>query len=261
MKVLIIEDETPAAEKLERYLHRYDEQIEIQAVLKSVKESIEWLKENEPSVDLIFMDIQLLDGKSFEIFDQVDVQTPVIFTTAYDEYAVEAFKVNSVGYLMKPITFKDLEAAMSKADKMATSLSKGTSETDDTVKTILKELRSDKKAYKNRFMVKIGDHIKSIPAEDIKLFYAEGRDAYLISKEDRKFIVDFNLEQLEGLLDPRLFQRVNRTFILNINSIKDVVVYSNSRLKVIANYETERDIIISREKVPAFKSWIDGNPA
>ena len=260
MKILIIEDEGPAAEKLERYLKRYDDTITVVQVIKTVRESVEWLSGNRDSVDLIFMDIQLQDGKSFEIFDQVDVQTPVIFTTAYDEYALEAFKVNSVGYLMKPITYGDLEEAMIKTHKMADSIGKPSSSTDLTVKQIIDEIRSFERSYKNRFMVKIGDHIRSVPAEKIKLFYAEGRDAYLVTNEDRKYIIDFNLEQLEDLLDPMVFMRVNRSFVLNIHTIKDVIVYSNSRLKVIPDYETEKEIIISREKVPVFKNWIDGNP-
>ena len=260
MKVLIIEDEGPAAEKLERYLQRYDPKVNVVGILKTVKDSVEWLSQNSQTVELIFMDIQLLDGKSFEIFDQVDVQTPVIFVTAYDEYALEAFKVNSLGYLMKPITYKDLEEAMEKVGKMADSMSKGAATTDQTIRRVLKELRSSEKAFKNRFMVKVGDHIRSVPSEKIKLFYADGRDAYLVNHDDRKYIVDFNLEQLEDLLDPSVFMRVNRSFILNIHVIKDVVVYSNSRLKVIPDYQMDKEIIISREKVPVFKSWIDGDP-
>jgi len=260
MKVLIIEDETPAAEKLERYLARYDQDIEVLAILKSVESSVAWLSSSPDLAELIFMDIQLLDGKSFEIFEKTQVDSPIIFTTAYDEYAVEAFKVNSLAYLLKPIIFDDLSQALDKFSNLQKKLGKSSNgdTSDETLQKVLASLNKPAKSYKTRFMVKIGDHIKSIPVPDIKLFFADGRDAYMVTEEGRKFIVDFKLEKLEELLDPQNFMRVNRTFILNINSIKDVIVYSNSRLKVIPDMELDKEIIISREKVPLFKNWIDG---
>lgn len=250
MNVLIVEDELPAAEKLERYLQRYDTTIQVEATLRSVAESVTWFQTNK-APDLVFMDIQLLDGKSFDIFRQVDVESPIIFTTAYDEYALEAFKVNSIAYLLKPYSFDDLSSAIDKAKKM-----KG----DDSlaIKSLLDNLHGTV-SYKSRFMVKIGDHIKTIATDQIRVFYAEGRNAYLLTEEKRKYIIDYNLEQLEEILDPAVFMRVNRSFILHIESIKDVIVYSNSRLKVITDQSLDREIIISREKVPLFKSWIDGN--
>lgn len=261
MKVLIIEDETPAAEKLERYLSRLDEPMEVLAILKSVESSVAWFKTNPDLVDLVFMDIQLQDGKSFEIFDSTNVNAPIIFTTAFDEFAIDAFKVNGIAYLLKPLTFDDLKEAFKKVGNLRNSLPNqgNTKESDsDNLKSLLSKLTGQDKIYKNRFMVKVGDHIKSIPTEDIKLFFAEGRIAYLITGEGRKFIIDYKLEELENLLDPSNFMRVNRTFILHINNIKDVIVYSNSRLKVITDQKLDKDIIISREKVPQFKNWIDG---
>ena len=253
MRVLIIEDEIPAAEKLVRYLKKYDEDVEVLATLQSVKESVKWLKEHGNEPEIILMDIQLIDGKSFLIFDQVDVVKPIIFTTAFDEYAIKAFEVNSIAYLLKPVTLDDLSAALDKYRK----LSKTTDELMH-VTEILKSL-SVGKSYKNRFMVKIGDHIRSVTTDQIALFFAEGRNAYIVNTEGRKLIIDFKMEELEEILDPRQFFRLNRTFIISINAIKDVLVYSNSRLKVIPTVELDKEMIVSREKVQVFKSWFDGN--
>jgi len=258
MKVLIIEDETPAAEKLARYLKRLEESIEVLAILQSVKDSVDWFKSNPDLADLVFMDIQLTDGKSFDIFEKTKVLAPIIFTTAYDEYAIEAFKVNGIAYLLKPITFEDIEEAFEKVHSLKSKLGEKKENSTDDLNQLLSKLGGQTQVYKNRFMVKIGDHIKSIPTADISIFFAEGRDAYIINKEGRKYIIDYKLEQLEDILDPIDFLRVNRSFILRIDSIKDVIVYSNSRLKVIPEQEVDREIIISREKVPQFKAWIDG---
>lgn len=258
MKALIIEDETPAAEKLERYLKRFDPNSEVLAILKSVESSVAWLTANPLLADIIFMDIQLLDGKCFEIFEKTKVESPIIFTTAYDEYALEAFKVNSVAYLIKPITFDDISQALDKVSALKKTFNKSEIEDSFVLQKMLADMGKPYKSYKNRFMVKVGDHIKSIPTDNIKLFFADGRTAWLVTDEGRKYIIDFKLEQLEDLLDPVHFQRVNRTFILNINCIKDVIVFSNSRLKVIPDQTLDKEIIISREKVPQFKDWIDG---
>jgi two-component system, LytTR family, response regulator len=253
MNVLIIEDEVPAAEKLERYLIKYDPKVNIIAKLDSVASSVTFLKEHYQSVDLIFMDIQLIDGLSFQIFQQVEVKKPVIFTTAFNEYALDAFKVNSIDYLLKPVTFTDLSSSLKKFNDL-----KNHFQLSGDLQAKLKETGAIKKTYKNRFMVKLGEHIRSVTTDNIVLFYAEGRDAYLVTTQNRKFIIDYTLEALEELLDPTIFFRLNRTFIININSIKDVLVYSNSRLKIILNQEFDKEIIVSREKVNDFKNWFDG---
>jgi two-component system LytT family response regulator len=255
MKVILIEDEVPAAEKLERYLLKYDESIEILGIFNSVKDSVHWLTENQEKVDLIFMDIQLVDGLSFQIFQQVQVRKPVIFITAFNEFALDAFKVNSIDYLLKPITFTDLSASLKKLEALREQLTWSDQKTEQ-----LKEAFSTPKTkdHKTRFMVKLGDHIRSITADQIALFYAEGRDVYLITTQARKFIVDYTLETLEDLLDPAVFYRVNRSFILNIHFIKDVMVYSNSRLKITLTQDFDKEIIVSREKVNEFKEWFDG---
>jgi len=255
MKVLIIEDETPAAEKLERYLHKYDPTCEIVGILDSAASSIEWLKKASPVPDLIFMDIQLKDGLSFQIFQQVTVKIPVIFTTAFNEFALDAFKVNSIDYLLKPITFTALSASLSKLESLRTQLHLGTDQTE-RVKHAFDNLKT--KDYKTRFMVKLGEHIRSITTDQITLLYADGRDVYLVTQQNRKFIIDYTLEALENILDPKVFFRLNRTFILNINAIKDVLVYSNSRLKITVTQEFDKEIIVSREKVGEFKEWFDG---
>lgn len=255
MNVLIIEDEIPAAEKLTRYLAKYDQGITVAAHLKSVQEAVHWLSERQESIDLIFMDIQLTDGISFQIFQQVNIRKPVIFITAFNEFALDAFKVNSIDYLLKPITFTDLSASLKKLDTLREQLNWNSQKTEQ-----LRETFATPKsiAYKNRFMVKLGDHIRSITSDQISLFYADGRDVYLVTTQSRKFIIDYTLETLEELLEPKTFFRLNRTFIININAIKDVVVYSNSRLKIMLTQDFDKEIIVSREKVSVFKEWFDG---
>jgi two-component system LytT family response regulator len=255
MKLVIIEDEVPAADKLERYLLKYDASNQVIARLTSVRDSVEWLQKNQEGTDLIFMDIQLIDGLSFQIFQQVVIRKPVIFITAFNEFALDAFKVNSIDYLLKPITFSDLSASMNKLQNLREQLQWNKEKTNQLQEAFNTPKTKD---YKNRFMVKLGDHIRSITADQICLFYAEGRDVYLVTTQPRKFIIDYTLETLEDLVEPKNFFRINRTYILNINSIKDVIVYSNSRLKITLTLEFDKEIIVSREKVGAFKEWFDG---
>jgi two-component system LytT family response regulator len=258
MRVFVIEDEIPAAEKIERLLKRYDESIEIAGRAMSVKEAVQWVQE-DGEADLLIMDIQLTDGLSFEIFKSVELEIPVIFTTAYNEYAIEAFKANSIDYLLKPIGFDALSEAIDKFKKLKKRLgAEGKSEADSVIDLQAALQMLSKRSYKTRFMVKIGEHIKSITTDQIDLFYAEGRNAYIVNKEGRRLIIDYKLETLEEMLDPQKFFRVNRTFIIEINAIKDVLVYSNSRLKIMLNQDFDREIIVSREKVGSFKQWFDG---
>lgn len=258
MKVLIIEDESPAAEKLERYLHKFDPSIEIMGVLDSAAAAVERLKSGDKP-DLIFMDIQLRDGLSFQIFQQVSVRTPVIFTTAFNEFALDAFKVNSIDYLLKPITFTALSASMQKLGTMKAALNNDDQE--KRVNAVFSNPDLKTKDYKTRFMVKFGEHIRSITTDQIVVLFADGRDVYLVTQQNRKFIIDYTLEALEDVLDPQQFFRPNRTFIININAIKEVLVYSNSRLKVLLTQEFDKEIIVSREKVGEFKEWFDGSGA
>jgi two-component system, LytTR family, response regulator len=254
LKVLIIEDEAPASEKLERYLAKYSTSISVVAKLISAEESVKWLAEHQQEVDLIFMDIQLTDGLSFSIFQQVKVEKPVIFITAFNEYALDAFKVNSIDYLLKPVTYTDLAASLSKLENLKAQLNWSPAQ----VEAVKSALGPSGKSYKNRFMVKLGDHIKSITSDQISFFFADGRDVYLVTNQLRKFIIDYTLEALEEILDPKMFYRINRSYIVNINAIQDVVVYSNSRLKITPAIKWENEMVVSREKVGDFKNWFDG---
>jgi DNA-binding LytR/AlgR family response regulator len=256
MNVLIIEDEKPAAAKLSMLIQSILPEVTIVAILQSIKQSVNWLKENSNAYDLLFLDIQLADGKSFEIFKQVRIDKPIIFTTAYNEYAVEAFKVNSIDYLLKPVTKERLQESLNKLDILRKNLP--TAENTSQMVALQKVLANLQKQYKNRFMVKVGEHIKSVTSDKIAYFFAEGRTLFLFTLKGRKFIIDYTLEELESLLEPDMFFRVNRSFTINIHAITDVVVFSNSRLKIITEFAPPKEIIVSREKVPAFKDWFDG---
>ncbi|MFY0631273.1 MAG: response regulator transcription factor [Flavobacteriaceae bacterium] len=252
MKVVIIEDENLAAEKLERYLLKFDADTEVVTQQTSIEGAVTWFQNNEEGYDVVFMDIQLTDGLSFEIFHKTKINKPVIFTTAFDEYAIDAFKVNSVDYILKPITFTDVSKAINKLKSMQNifGIGKAIEEVEKMV---------GRKKLKDRFLVRLGNHIHSIKVEDIALFYAEGRTVYLVTNENKKFILDYKLEDLCELLETSLFYRVNRTFIININTIQDVVVYSSNRLKVTPKTRVDKEIIVSREKVSSFKKWFEGN--
>ena len=257
MKVLIIEDEKPAAEKLERHLKKYDTAIEVVDKLTTVDKAVQWFSNTPPPIDLIFMDIQLTDGLSFDIFKQAQVNKPVIFTTAFNEYAMEAFKGNGIDYLLKPITYEAVAGSLQKLEGLRKSLSSGqTAPAFTQLEQALHLLQ--KKNYKNRFMVRTGEHIHSIPAPEIGLFYAEDRNVFLLAENRKKYIIDYKMEDLEDILDPALFFRVNRTFIVNINTIKDVIVYSNSRLLIRLTTDCDKEIIVSRERVQEFKDWFNG---
>jgi len=256
MKILIVEDEKPAIEKLEHLLLKYDEEIEIVGKCYSVDQTVKWINDPKNHADLMFLDIQLTDGLSFEIFERTNVNTPVIFITAYNEYALQAFKVNSIDYLLKPLNYDDLYNSMEKIKVMRENLPANKERIHyDELNRVLLQMN---KTYKNRFLVKVGDHIKSIKAENISLFYAEGRTVFIITNKQNKYIIDYTLEELEKSLDPDIFFRPNRSFIVNINAIKDVVVYSNSRLMILLNENFEKEIIVSRDKVVQLKTWFEG---
>jgi two-component system LytT family response regulator len=250
MNIVLIEDEHLAAEKLERYLLKYNSEIKVLTILSSISDAVNWFQ-NNANYDVVFMDIQLTDGLSFEIFSQIKISKPVIFTTAFDEYAVDAFKVNSIDYVLKPITFTDISKAMNKLKLMQNIFS------SETVSNVLEMVHQKKE--KDRFLVRLGNHIYSIKTAEISLFYAEGRTVYLVTNENKKFIIDFKLEDLNNVLKSTSFFRVNRSFIVNINAIKDVIVYSNSRLKITPKATIDKEIIVSREKVNIFKTWLEGN--
>ena len=255
MKVVIIEDENPAIVKLENLLKEYDANIKVVAKLTSVKESVNWISNNIDIPDLYFMDIQLTDGLSFDIFEQISINKPIIFITAYNEYAIQAFKVNSIDYLLKPLSFKDLSNSLNKISILRENLPQFDNIQYKELSRMLVQLQ---KKYKTRFITKVGDHIKSIKTENIQLFFAEGRTVYIITAKGNRYIIDYTLEDLIKNVDPEVFFRANRTFIININAIEDVLVYSNSRLLIKLNFNFDKEIIVSREKVSLLKAWFEG---
>ena len=251
MRVLIIEDEPRAAKRLEKLITEVDSSITVIGSTESIRESVSFLESNK-SIDLIFSDIQLADGLSFKIFDQIEPACPIIFTTAYDQYALNAFKTNGIDYLLKPVTNEDLTKAISKFRKMSMNVSA------QELFAITQSFTDRGKSYKTRFMVKVGEHIHSIPVDGISHFSSEHKATFLYSAESKKFIIDYSLEQLIDMLDPKLFFRVSRKYIVAIDFIVDVISYSNSRLKIKPSTTQKEDIIVSREKVTDFKKWLDG---
>lgn len=250
MTVIIIEDEKPSARRLQRMLSDLD--IEAKTMLHSVEESITWFQENEHP-DLIFLDIQLSDGLSFEIFDAIDVKSAIIFTTAYDEYALQAFKLNSIDYLLKPIDDDDLSHAIKQYKENTTKNQNLSIDFNDIKKLLVNPIERE---YKKRFSVKVGQHLKLINIDDIECFYSENKGTYLHTSEGRNYLIDSTLEQLEDQLEPQTFYRINRKFFVNINAIKDMVSYTNSRLQIKLNSFKEMDVIVARERVKSFKEWL-----
>ena len=254
MKIIIIEDEKPAARLLQRKLEKLNFKTEI--MLHSVEESLEWFSKNQHP-DLIFLDIQLSDGLSFEIFEKIEIKSAVIFTTAYDEYALRAFKLNSIDYLLKPIDEEDLETAITKFESRFTKETNRLLDYKADFNQIRKMLSNpSEKVFKKRFTVKIGQHLKVISTEEIECFFSENKGTYLHTFDNRNYLIESSLETLEQELDDKEFYRISRKFIIPLKSIKEILVFSNSRLKVVLPTYKEDDVIVSREKVSDFKNWI-----
>jgi len=250
MRTIIIEDEKPAARLLQRKLEKLGIGAEI--MLHSVEEALEWFSKNEHP-ELIFLDIQLSDGLSFEIFEAIEIKSAVIFTTAYDEYALKAFKLNSIDYLLKPIDEDELGVAVSKY-KLRLPKQETLQLDFDQIKKMLSN--PFEKNHKKRFTVKIGQHIKVILTEEIECFYSENKGTYIHTFDNRDYLVESTLEVLENELDPLEFFRVSRKFIIPLKAIKEIVLYSNSRLKIILPSYKDDEVVVSREKVAGFKNWI-----
>ena len=249
MKVVIIEDERLAAEKLADLLRQAEPDIKILKVLESVEDSVNWFSQH-PVPDLVFMDIQLEDGISFEIFESVNIRAPVIFTTAFDEYAIRAFKVNSVDYLLKPIQKEELFKAMLKFKQ----LHSGKGSFEDQVARVIEQFS---RKYKSRFFIKTGTRFQSIPVAKICAFYVEERSTFLQTLEGKRYDLDHSLDQLQSMIDPEQFFRVNRNFLVNINCIEEIISYSVTRLKLKLEKGPEEGVIVSRDKVSEFKKWMD----
>ncbi|MBT8243779.1 MAG: response regulator transcription factor [Winogradskyella sp.] len=251
MNVIIIEDEKPSARRLQRMLNAIDVHVEI--MLHSVEEALHWFQKNTHP-ELIFLDIQLSDGLSFEIFDAVEIKSAVIFTTAYDEYALQAFKLNSVDYLLKPIDEDDLKTAVDKFKNRAPQTQVVTLDFNDIKNLLVNPIERE---YKKRFSVKVGQHLKLINIEDIECIYSENKGTYAYTKEGRNYLLDSTLDQLENELEPHIFFRISRKFYVNINAINDMVSYTNSRLQIKLNTFKNQDIIVARERVRDFKNWLE----
>jgi two-component system response regulator LytT len=249
MNCLIVEDEKVAAERLSGLIKKCDPAIDITEVVQTVKNAVQWLNTHQ-APDLIFMDIQLADGLSFEIFEQTIVKTPVIFTTAYDEYALKAFKVNSIDYLLKPIDQKELKNAIDKFKE--NNLPK-----EIPAQVFDNILHSLTKNHKNKFVIKVGEHIKVFTTEDVQCFYSIVKNTFLQNYSGRDYAISYSLDQLEDLLDPSMFFRINRKFIVSSSAISDIISFSNSRLQVKLNSNKSDDLIVSREKVQDFKKWLE----
>ncbi|MBX2966175.1 MAG: response regulator transcription factor [Cyclobacteriaceae bacterium] len=252
MNVLIIEDEAQAARLLESLITELVPHAHVMGRTDSVKNSVKWLESN-PAPDLIFMDIQLGDGLSFEIFEKTEVKSPVVFTTAYDEYALKAFKVNSIDYILKPIDKEELQAALKKYSNLSGSLTTSSALTGSINKVV--ELLSRK--YKERFVVKVGEHLRTIEVKDIYYFYSADKATFCQTRDNRRQVLDLPLDQLEDVVDPLLFFRINRKYLVSASSLQDIINYTNSRLKLVLAGSEDNDIIVSRERVQAFRQWLD----
>ncbi|AKA33821.1 MAG: DNA-binding response regulator [Muricauda sp.] len=251
MNAIIIEDEKPAARRLQRLLNGMG--VNVSTLLHSVEESIEWFQANTHP-DLIFLDIQLSDGLSFEIFDVIDVKSAIIFTTAYDEYALQAFKLNSIDYLLKPIDDEELEKAVKKYEAFKPGQEKLAVDFEDIKKLLTNPLERE---YKKRFTTKVGQHLKIINADEVECFYSENKGTYAATTDGRNYLLDTTLENLEPELSPENFFRVSRKFFVNVAHIKDIISYTNSRLQIKMNTFNEQEIIVSRERVKDFKLWLE----
>lgn len=251
MKILIVEDEDLAVKKLKRTLASVDSSLEVAGVTDSISGTVEWLQNND-APDLILMDIELADGQSFAIFDLVKVNSPVIFTTSYNEYALKAFKVNSIDYLLKPVEPEDLDIALKKFRSLSNS------NTSMAIQSLVEELQQKlaPKEYRKRFLVKNGQKLVSIDIQDISYFYSDGRINLFKTKNNRKFIVDYTMDELEEMLNPQDYFRVNRSFYISVPSVEKIDDYFGNRLILQLLPPTDKEVVVSREKVMAFKRWM-----
>ena len=252
LRVVIIEDEAPAFRRLQKILEEVEPDVELLEVLDSVEEAVKWIRENELP-DLIFMDIQLSDGISFEIFDEVTISCPVIFTTAFDEYMLKAFKVNSIDYLLKPIKVEDLRASLSKLKSHKNHFS----ESGFSIQEVLKQIQGGNLTFKSRFLIKIGDKMLSVETDQVAYFQTRNGVVHLTTLSERTYLMDQSLDELESLLDPARFFRANRQFIVAFQSIHTVHRYHKGKLLVETRPSSKEDIVVSAEKSTKFKSWLD----
>lgn len=250
MRILIVEDEELAVKKLQKTLELVNPDAEVVGFADSIKSTVEWLQDN-PQPDLILMDIELADGQSFEIFNLFEVKSPVIFTTSYDEFALKAFKVNSVDYLLKPIQKDELKSALDKYQKMKTG-------SDVNLDVLVRELQQklQPKEYRKRFLVKHGQKLVSVEIGEIAYFYSDGRLNFFKTTDNRKFVVDYTMDELEEMLDPAEYFRISRSFYVSVSSIEKIDDYFGNRLILALRPAVDKEALVSREKVTDFKKWM-----
>ena len=248
MKVIILEDENRAVNHLKRLIQLVAPEMEVTGIFDTVRETVHYLEE-EPSVDLIFSDVQLADGISFEIFSRVSVKCPIIFTTAYDTYAIEAFNTNGIDYLLKPIEEERLRKAIEKTRQFTTRI--------DLEGLLNLRMGTDHRKTKSRFMVKVGEKIRTIMVEEILAFYSFEKTTFLHTSTHRNYIVDYSLEELESMLDQERFFKINRKYILSIDACSQIIAWSNNRLKIEVEGIDDSKIVVARERVREFKAWLD----
>ncbi len=253
MNTLIIEDEPLAATHLQTLIQEYNQEFEIIEIIDSVESAVVWLKNNEHP-PLIFMDIHLGDGDCFEIFNQVQIDSSIIFTTAYDQYAIKAFKVNSIDYLLKPLNKEDLFSALDKYNSLNQAIKPKISSND--INQLLEAIH--KPTFKERFVVKVGTHIRPVNISDITCFYSLEKATYLITTEGKHYLIDFALDKLQEILNPSLFFRISRKHIVAIHAIKDVINQSSTRAKVKLTVAMDDELVVSRDKIKPFKFWLEG---
>lgn len=257
MKILIVEDEDLAVKKIRKTLHEVDENASVVGITDSIASTTDWLLTNT-APDLILMDIELSDGQSFEIFNRVPVKSAVIFTTSYDEFALKAFKVNSIDYLLKPVQKEDLQAALNKYKQMKTVYASGEIKNEINVDALVKELQQklQPKEFRKRFLVKHGQKLVSIETEDIAYFFSDGRLNFFKTYDNKKFVVDYTMDELEDMLDMKKYFRISRSFYVSVKSIDQIHDYFGNRLLLHLKPAVEKEAIVSREKVTDFKKWM-----
>lgn len=252
MNILIIEDEELAASRLEKLVKELIPSAIILDRIDTVTRAVVFFKSN-PAPDLTLMDIQLADGISFEIFQQCDVKSPVIFTTAYDEYALRAFKVNSIDYILKPVDREEFRLAIDKFRRLRSADGIG----PDVLQNIQETINLLTRKYKTRFVIKVGEHLRTVEIKNIDYFFSQEKTTFCCTNDNRKIIIDFTMEQLEDMVDPALYYRINRKYLVSAGAINDIITYTNSRLRLVLKNSQDSDIIVAREKVQDFKSWLD----
>ncbi len=250
-KILIIEDEKPAASWLVKLIKNLDSSNEIIEVLDSVEDGVKWFK-NNPEPDLAFFDIELADGLSFKIFDQVQVECPIVFTTAYDQYAISAFKVNSIDYLLKPIDENELQKAWNKFKKIHDN-------NDAGLKNLVADFKkiNQQKNFKERFLIKKGEQFTYLKTNEVAFFYSESSLSFVVDKHGKRFLLEDKLDLIEQRISPKYFFRINRKFIIRESAINKITSYLNKRLILELNPKTDIKVVVARERVNAFKAWLD----